>query len=174
MIFTSCGGVRGGYIGASEYYRYDSFNVSSMAKSTQAKTNTNAMAEFKNTTTRSGFFIGYYLTDIEIADKFELQPEIDYIHIEDLGQIQLPILAKYEVIENLNALAGPNIGYIIDPPNGIKSFNFGVDIGASYSFIENFNVNARYNLGLANLIDDSSGNQTSRLRGIQIGIGYEF
>ncbi|MFV9550986.1 outer membrane beta-barrel protein [Algibacter sp. PT7-4] len=181
ILFSSCGGLRGGYYGGCESYSYSysesaiATNVASKSSSSKSSTNSATMlAEFKNNTTKSGFFIGYYFTDIELGDKFELQPEIDFVSIKDLNQLQVPVLVKYEVIDNINVLAGPNVGYLLDAPEGIKSINFGVDVGAAYTLTDNFNINARYGFGLSNLLDNPAGDATSKLSGFQIGIGYQF
>lgn len=49
----------------------------------------------------------------------------------------MPILAKFSVTEKFNLLAGPNLGFILDAGEGSKSFNLGLDLGASYDINEN-------------------------------------
>ncbi|TYA71842.1 outer membrane beta-barrel protein [Seonamhaeicola marinus] len=179
LLLTSCGGARAGYFGGCESYSY-SISESALAgktvvaSKTSNASNASVLNEFSNNTSKSGFFIGYYFTDIELGSKLELQPEINFVSVKDLEQIQVPILAKYEVIDKINVLAGPNIGYLIDAPTGVKSINFSGDVGAAYELTENLNVNARYNFGISNLLDNPGGNATSRLSGFQVGLGYQF
>ena len=39
----------------------------------------------------------------------------------------------------------------------LKSLNFSLDFGAAYDFAEKFNVNARYGIGLTNLLENAGG-----------------
>ncbi|MCF7560825.1 PorT family protein [Sabulilitoribacter multivorans] len=175
-LISSCA-VRGGYHAGNETYRY-SGGISSVVgptqKSATSSKSSSAFQQIKNTTSESGFFIGIYFTDIELSEKLELQPEIDFVGIKDLNQLQAPVLVKYGVAEKFDVLAGPNFGYLLDAPDGIKSFNLGVDVGAAYEFVENFNLNARYGFGLTNLLENTAGDASSKLSGFQIGIGYKF
>ncbi len=74
--------------------------------------------------------------------------------------------------EALGVKAGPNLAFLTDAPDGIKSFNFGFDLGAEYNFAENFVVDARYNFGLANLSDVDGLDY--HLSGFYVGFGYKF
>ncbi|MEW4924541.1 outer membrane beta-barrel protein [Algibacter sp. 2305UL17-15] len=178
LLFTSCA-IRGGYHNGSESFSYSSngssgVNVNAEAqKSSNAKSSASNSLNVSNSTSKSGFFIGIYFTDIELMDKLEIQPEIDFVMIKDFNQIQVPILAKYEVADKINALAGPNIGYLLDAGDGFKSLNFGIDIGAAYDVAEKININARYGFGLTNLLENA-GNSSVKLSGFQIGVGYKF
>ena len=55
-----------------------------------------------------------------------------------------------------------------------KSFNFGAEFGLSYDLSKQFLIEARYNLGLSNLVDDNEFNATLKLHGLFVGIGYMF
>lgn len=177
LLLTSCA-VRGGYHSGSERYSYSSSyssfasNVEKTSSSSKSSSNS-IIAQNTNTTSKSGFFVGIYFTDISLGDKFELQPEIDFVAIKDLNQIQAPILAKYNLADKMDILAGPNLGFLLDAPTGLKSFNVGVDIGAAYDIAEKININARYGFGLSNLLENPGGS-SSKLSGFQIGLGYKF
>ncbi len=41
---------------------------------------------------KTGFYFGVALNDVSIADKFEVQPELNFVAITDLNQLQAPIL----------------------------------------------------------------------------------
>ena len=178
LLLASCAS-RADYLRRSETYNYSSSGSSSIAPNTLSKSssksvNSNSISSSNsNTTSKSGILIGIYFTDIVLGDKFELQPEIDFLIVKDLNEIQAPILVKYNVAEDFSLLTGPNLGFLLDAPNGLKSFNFGVDFGAAYNIDEKFSLNARYNLGLANLLENA-GSNSLKLNGLQIGLGYKF
>lgn len=124
------------------------------------------------TTTKSGFYIGVAATDIELSDKFKLQPEAKFIMVEDLNQINVPILVKYNVAEKFNLYSRPSLGLLLDAPDGIKSFNFGANIGASYDLSEKLFLNVRYDIGLADLSEFSG--TSIRLSNLLFGLGYKL
>lgn len=121
----------------------------------------------------SGFYIGGF-ADIGVSEKFHVQPELLYVSVGDANQIQVPILAKFSIAEGFNLLAGPQVGFLMDTADGIKSFNYGVDFGASYDINEQFMVQARYDLGLANLVEDGDSDNSLKLSGFYVGVGYKF
>ncbi len=121
-----------------------------------------------------GFFVGGFL-DMPLSGSLSFKPEVLYVSIPDLSQIQLPLHVKYNVGETFGIIAGPNLAFITGAPEGIKSFNYGIDLGAAYNITENLVVDARYNLGLANLWDvEGDDDTTYKLSGFYVGIGYKF
>ncbi|WP_242157433.1 porin family protein [Aestuariivivens sediminis] len=135
-------------------------------------------AEGENiSTSETGFYIGA-LVEIQLSDNFALQPELLYVVIdfEDMNfdYISIPIVVKYSVSNELDLIVGPNLGFILDTEEGEKSFNFGLEGGASYDITENFFIEARYNLGLANLLEDAPSGYAIKLNGFFAGIGYKF
>ncbi|MGV7107296.1 porin family protein [Flavobacterium sp. U410] len=119
----------------------------------------------------SGFYIGGF-ADLTVSDKFHVQPELLYIAVSDANQVQIPIHAKYMVIEGLGVKAGPSFSFLTDVPDGMKSFNYGLDLGAEYNFAENFVVDAKYSIGLADLSDIDG--LEYKLSGFFVGVGYKF
>lgn len=97
-----------------------------------------------------------------------------YVAVKDFDQIQIPILAKFSVGEKFSLLAGPDIGFLMDAEEGVKSTNFGLDFGASYDVSENISIDAKYNLGLTNLIEDAPSGFSAKINGIFLGLGYKF
>lgn len=119
-----------------------------------------------------------------------------------LDYLYVPILAKYFVTEEFSLEAGPQFGYLlsaklkedssnnnggggnvntperraesVDVKDSVKSFDFGLNIGASYLIDSNINVSARYFLGLANGndLDDSFGDFKNSV--FQLSVGYFF
>ncbi|WP_282136057.1 porin family protein [Seonamhaeicola maritimus] len=131
-------------------------------------------AEGENvSTSETGFYIGAFV-DIEISESFSFQPELLYVSVDELDFIALPLLAKFPVSEEFNILAGPSLGFLLDTAEGEKSFNFGLEAGAAYDITEQFFVEARYSLGLANLIEDAPSGYSVKLSGFFAGLGYRF
>lgn len=175
VLFTSCA-ARVAYVDRSESVStssgFGSIVPSESFKSTSKIEASSASLNQSFTGSSSGFLVGIYFTDIELGDKFEVQPEVDFILVKDLNEIQVPVLVKYNIAEAFSVLAGPNVGFLLDAPTGLKSFNYGIDLGAAYDINDKFNVNARYGFGLADLSENSFSE--IKLSGFQIGLGYQF
>jgi opacity protein-like surface antigen len=120
-----------------------------------------------------GFYFGAFTT-LKVSESFKVRPEVNYINIEDLDQIQVPILAEIGITNKFNALAGPSFGFLLDTEEGSKSFNFGLDFGLSFDITKQFLIEARYSLGLSNLVEDNSYDASLKLHGIFVGVGYMF
>jgi opacity protein-like surface antigen len=128
---------------------------------------------FKISDNETGFYIGAF-TKFEVSESFKIRPEANYISIKDLDQIQIPVLAEIGISDKFNLMAGPSFGFLLDTEEGEKSFNFGLDFGLSYDISEQFLVEARYDLGLSNLVDYNEFNASLKLHGLFVGIGYVF
>lgn len=125
------------------------------------------------TGSETGFYIGAF-AEIDVSESFTFQPELLYVSIEDFGQLNIPLMAKFSVSEKLNVLAGPALGILLDTEEGQKSFNYGIEAGASFDITEELFVEARYNIGLANLIEDAPSGFSSKISGLFVGLGYKF
>jgi len=119
-----------------------------------------------------------------------------------IDYINLPIMAKYFVTEEFSLEAGPQFGFLlsaklkedssnngngggtvdtlgrraesVDVKDSVKSFDYGLNFGASYLVDPNIFVSLRYNLGLANGndFDDSEGDFKNSV--FQLSVGYFF
>ena len=126
------------------------------------------------TESETGFYIGVF-GSFDISETFAIRPEVNYISIEDLDQIAIPVLAQYSTSDTFHILAGPSFGFMLDAEEGMNSFNFGLDFGLAYNFTENFAFEARYNLGLSNLIEDGDDfDVDAKLSGFIVGLAYSF
>jgi hypothetical protein len=121
----------------------------------------------------TGFYLGAFAR-IAISEVFGLRPEVNYVGVKDLDQIQVPVLAEIKLIEKLHGQIGPNFGFILDAEEGTKSMNLGANLGLSYEFIDKFSVEARYNLGLTDLADDNEFDASLKLSSFQVGVAYGF
>lgn len=126
-------------------------------------------ANVSGTETKTGFYIGGF-ADAEISEKFHLQPEVLYVSIIDLNQVQVLINAKYEIFDNIKLFVGPNLGFFTSS----DQVNIGLDFGVSYDVTENISIDAKYNLGLTNFLKFIDDNSSSRLSGLYVGLGYRF
>lgn len=121
----------------------------------------------------TGFFAGAF-AEFSLSEKFAFKPEVLYVSVKEADQFQLPLHVKYEVAEGFGILAGPNLAFLMDTADGVKSFNYGLDVGASYDILENLVIDARYNFGLANLLEDGDSDNSLKLSGFYVGLGYKF
>ncbi len=159
--------------------------------------------------TRSSFHIGG-LVEIPVSEKFSVQPELLYSSQgakgseELLGEgviveskiksdyINIPIMAKYYLIQGLSIEAGPQFGFLVsakaefelkgpgvletasmDVKELFNNFDLGVGLGTSYALDMGVFFGARYNLGLSNINKDS-GDTKNQNNVFQISAGYSF
>ncbi|MDD7886990.1 porin family protein [Flavivirga sp. 57AJ16] len=133
---------------------------------------------FSITNSETGFYIGGF-AGIRVFEAFTFQPELIYVAVEGLNQINMPLMVNYEVSEDFKVLAGPSLGFLLDVNDGFESFNYGIEIGAAYDIyisrsIEGLYAEARYNFGLANLLENAPSGVTRKLSGLFVGLGYRF
>lgn len=160
----------------------------------------------------TGFHIGG-LVEIPISERFSVQPEVlytaqggkysekgtefgvnySYDIKEKLDYIQVPVMAKYYVIDGLSIEAGPQIAFLTSSKldyegtlggisvsgnedlDNVSDIDFSLGAGASYRLPMGLFFTARYNFGLSNLNDsDNSDNQKIHNRVAQISVGYSF
>jgi hypothetical protein len=132
------------------------------------------------------------LGHIHLDEQFALQPELLYSMQGaksgdtnyNLDYINVPVLVQYMFDNGFRIQAGPQLGFLInakaknnnsstDIKDNFKSIDAGLSIGASYIHPPtSFGIDARYNLGLNDISENS--NVQSNSRGFQIGIFYLF
>lgn len=156
----------GGSLGLSA----QQFGVRAGAEFATAKVDFDGLKVSDNET---GFYIGVF-GRLEISESFAIRPEVNYVGIKDLDQIQVPLLAEISLMEKLRGQIGPNFGFILNKEEGTKSMNLGANLGLSYEFSQKFFVEARYNLGLTNLSDDDTFDASLKLNAFQVGLAYGF
>jgi hypothetical protein len=119
------------------------------------------------TVSTSGFFVGGF-AEFEMSDKIVLQPGLNYHTASKDGAkfafLSIPVLAKYNLSDKLNLLAGPSLYYSMESSDSDKTrFNFG--IGGSYDISDEFFIEPRYDIGLTG---------DSKVSHFLIGVGYTF
>ncbi len=108
-----------------------------------------------------------------------------------LNYINVPLIAKYYVTEALSIQAGPQIGFLmsanyaesafggvsdtdLDVKDDKNSIDYGVDFGVGYKMDFGLFIDARYNLGLADIFKDNPTDTTFKNNVISISVGYFF
>lgn len=94
-----------------------------------------------------------------------------------LDYLIVPIRAKVYVARNFSLNAGAQLGFLtnakwdeVDIKARSKTFDFAIPLGASYE-IANVVIDARYNLGLTNVLEKESDSKNSVL---MLTVGYRF
>ena len=155
---------------------------------------------FEDNNSRTGFHLGV-LAEIPVSDRFSVQPEVLYSTqgTEDetgsftneykLDYIQLPVLAKFYLIDGLALEAGPSFNFLVNEEYDFESnsldfetdselastFEFGGALGASYKFNNGFFLNGRYVLGFTDAFDsDNFDDDAIKNNGFQLGVGFQF
>ncbi|WP_309614114.1 porin family protein [Flavobacterium sp.] len=146
--------------------------------------NTNFAGDIDNFDAASNFYIGG-LVDFHISEKFHVQPELLYSmegadnDEANLDFIRIPVMAKFFVGEGFNLQAGPELAFVAGGgaiKDALKSMDFGLGFGAGYELSSGLMFDARYNLGLSDLNDDTTafGDAKITTTSFQIGLGYRF
>ena len=136
------------------------------------------------------FYVGAFANFNVIDDILDIQPEVLYSrqgykdgdYYARLNYINIPVLAKLHIIDNLTLDLGPQFGFMLNSKykykengethkgdiNGTKNFDVSFAMGLSYRIIPALDVNARYNLGLTKVSDYGKPKNSV----VQIGVGY--
>lgn len=167
---------------------------------------------------RTSFHVGG-LVEIPISEKFAIQPELLYsaqgAKREDffmgttykdklkLDYINIPIMAKYYVVDGLSIEAGPQFGILIsakgetemseggdseshseDLKDSFKTLDIGLGLGAAYRLNNGIFFSARYIFGVSDITEDEEydlgfgmvvvDRSKSHNNVFQISAGYSF
>ena len=142
-----------------------------------------------------GFNLGL-IGHVHLAKQLAFQPEIVYsaqgakfttagVQTKiQLGYINVPLLLQYMFDNGFRLQAGPQVGFLvnaksktpnsnIDIKNNLKKVDVGLGAGIGYvNPATNFGIDARYNIGLSNINENTSVKSTNR--GFQVGVFYLF
>lgn len=150
-------------------------------------------ADASGTSTLASFHVGG-LVNIAVSENFSVQPEVLYsgegAKVSGgkyvTSYINVPVLAQYKSEGGFYGETGPQIGLLMsakakassgggstDIKDELKSSNFSWAFGAGYQMASGLGFNARYNLGLSNVVKDSN-NGTIKTSNIAIGVSYTF
>jgi len=146
-------------------------------------------------------FAGGGLVNIKLNEMFSVQGEVLYSLegsmykesgaklILKTDYINVPVLLQYNSESGFYGETGPQIGFLTsaklsdgdnstDAKDGFKKINFSWGLGAGYKLANGLGFGARYNLGLANIIDNSNSedgeSSNIKLGGFHVGLFYTF
>ena len=150
------------------------------------------------------------VSEFMLSDQFALAPELYYMGSGDIFErndseisysstvsnsyINVPVMARYYINNNISFEAGPEFGLLLssktesnftyngetynsteDRKDYINSTNFSLGIGANYKMENGLFFNARYNLGLSNMNKETGeGRIIKKVNAIEVGIGFFF
>ena len=158
--------------------------------------------ETENLSSRTGFFFGGF-AELCVSNDFAIQPELlysmqgaEYTMSEGydgkfkLDYLNVPVMAKVKVTDELYFEAGPQVGILLsakdefassgdsgeeDIKDEIKGVDFGANVGVGYQFEGGLNIGARYNLGLSNINDFEGSDSFKNQNGVfQFSVGFRF
>jgi hypothetical protein len=149
----------------------------------------------------TGFLVGGF-AGMKLGEKMGLQADLVYssqgIKIQtttatsvseekiDLSYVNIPIVFKYYIFEGLNIQAGPQFGFKISDKvdsslqkdkQKAKSLAIAGVIGVGYELPMGFRVEARYNIGFADVLEPLGSNaQIPGLKNdvLSLAVGYSF
>ncbi len=137
------------------------------------------------------------VTEIQISDLFSLQPELLYSKLGSQDKnnkslkynnnyIVIPIMVKYFINNVISIDLGPQVGYLLfakssngweewtDIKKDLNTFDYGINLGASYEMDNGMNINIRYNYNFANIYKADILNLDANNTVIQLSLGYKF
>ena len=162
----------------------------------------------------SGYNVGLYV-EVPVTDRLSIQPEVLYsqegakldtsINLPLIGKVgeetefklknvNVPVLAKYYVVNGLNIQVGPQINFLTDSSvklgkvesdkvlkEALSKVNFSAVVGAGYKLPMGFSVDARYTFGLTNILDKDNKDLKNlkvaddfKTGVFSVGVGYQF
>ena len=158
---------------------------------------TNENSDFSSPDSRTNFYAGL-VAELPLHDSFSLQGEVFYsgqgfernIPIIDekvqykADYIQVPLLAKFYIVEGLSVAAGPQFGFKVNEKidykpsddggefdaDNLKTFDLQGTAGLEYKFNNGLFLQGRYSYGFSDLIKDSSIHTSV----YSAGLGYMF
>lgn len=144
---------------------------------------------------RAGLHIGG-LAEFKLTETFSVQPELLYSmqgakadngaggeFDVNLDYINVPIMAKYYIMEGLSIEAGPQIGFLMsadvdgeDADDDYKSIDFALNGGVAYDLPMGVFFQARYSAGLSSIAEDVEGLESVDTMNnvISFSVGYKF
>lgn len=149
----------------------------------------------ENGEAKAGFHLGL-IGHIHLNERFAFQPEVVFStqgsKRKELGQevklnlnyINVPLLLQYMFDNGFRLQAGPQLGLLVSAKNEVNKSEINqkddyknIELGASFGMgyvnpNSNFGIDARYNLGLTDINENSAG--VSSNRGFQLGLFYLF
>ena len=158
----------------------------------------NVTGDIDNTKMKAGFNVGAF-AKVGLTESLSLQPElvfsaqgakikyaeqgISHDIKTNLSYVNVPVLLQYNTASGFFAETGPQFGFLLsakakaegdkeDVKDSFKSLDLDWAFGAGFLTKSNVGVNARFNLGLGNIADNTDGDFKVRNSVIQVGVFY--
>jgi len=132
--------------------------------------------------------------DFELSDRIVLHPELVYsakgIHVIEgitpldyqQNYLDIPILFSYKISDEFSFNLGPKIDFLLsakitdgtnseDMKDAFENMGYSLDFGFSYKIPMGLVFDARYDLGLSDIIKDNTGDKIYN-RMLQFSVGY--
>lgn len=170
--------------------------------------NVDPAEDYSNPDSRFGIHLGVF-GQMELTDRLSLQPELFFqqegakfenseeIERAKLGYIAVGAGLSYEVLDRVNLMIMPQIGFLsggefeeedkienvseaIGSSEVVKGTNLALGFGGGYTFDSGLEISARYNLGFTDVNDDPRDEgffdpvQSVKTRSFMLSVGYIF
>jgi len=90
-----------------------------LTKFSEVKYNGTKVKDFNS----GGFYVGVF-ADMKVTDRFSLQPELNYIGIQEgLNQIQVPVLGKYRIGKKIHVFLGKRLAIEFRGDGGLSKLS---------------------------------------------------
>lgn len=139
---------------------------------------------------KTGFYIGN-LAELKLNRSFSTQAEVLYsregVKDGNIDYLNIPLLLKFFFVEGLHVNAGGQLGILLNAEGGkedLEPVNVATVFGVGYEIPGGFLVDARYALGVYNIVGEDAqvpsgmGYNISGFQGLtralQVGVGYKF
>lgn len=164
----------------------------------KAGLNVSNLSNIEDSKMKTGFYVGAF-AEFHVNDWLGIQPEVIYsrqgVALDDpdvdyarmrLNYLNIPIMGKFYVLDNLSFETGPQFGFLLNSNlkakangethkediDGAKNFDVSWGVGVSYRIFDPLDVTFRYNIGLTKIWDTQDNTPKNGV--IQIGVGYRF
>ena len=81
---------------------------------------------------------------------------------------------KYNISDEFNIHAGPQLDLIVSESEGINTFGLSLGFGIGYDISDQFFISTNYALRLTNRLEDAPSDISLKFNTFQAGIGYRF
>ena len=160
--------------------------------------------DIEDVSSRTGFHVGA-VGEFMLSEQFSIQPELIYsmqgakaeyndglFDVEETAKydyLNLPIMAKYYLMEGLSLHAGPQVGFLISSKGEVESdeesfegdiedvasIDFGLAGGAEYELPIGLFFQARYYAGLSNAYDGEGSDDYKETNNVfSVSVGFKF
>lgn len=108
-----------------------------------------------------------------------------------MNYISLPLMFRYNVVSGLSIQAGPQIAFMVadkykieadgesvdgdlsdDMEVDLNGIDFGLNVGLGYKLENGFGIDARYNIGMSQIVNEDEADSKNSV--IQIALSYTF